>query len=39
MGVYVVGLEQVVIDNASSSDEIANISGYCSPDTIEKIVI
>ena len=37
MGVYVDGLEQVVIDNASSSDEIAIISGYCSPDTIEKI--
>jgi hypothetical protein len=28
MGVYVDGLEQVVIDNASSSDEIAIISGY-----------
>lgn len=37
MGVFVDGLEQVVIDNASSSDEIAIISGYCSPDTIEKI--
>jgi len=28
MGVYVDGLEQVVIDNVSSSDEIAIISGY-----------
>ncbi|MGZ1422728.1 restriction endonuclease PLD domain-containing protein [Streptococcus thermophilus] len=25
------------MDNANSSDKIAIISGYCSPDTIEKI--
>lgn len=37
MAVHVNDLESVVIEGAKSSDEIIIISGYCSPDVIEKI--
>ena len=36
MSVYTEELESVILDYAKFADELIIISGYCSPDIIEK---
>lgn len=37
MAIFVDDLEKVIIDNARASDNIVIISGYLSPDMVDKV--